>query len=257
MQKICTNCHYIGKPKKEGDHCVLGISIFTMCGILFIALGFWHPIFIIGAYLSIIPIISSFQLCFYTCNECPNCIQKTLIPIDSQQAQNIILINNFTVTDIPDSKWDILYAYDCLHIRPRKICSFCYNTKVGGLQDSGSLKLGLSLIIAGILSIPLALFHPLYLVINYIYIFIGIAFTMFCFMEHDRCPKCRKRPLISIDTPEAKKIIQEQNLTNIDFNFPTRKLYMFHANFGIIWIFTSWIILAFLMYKLYSYFSTL
>lgn len=257
MQKLCTNCHYIGKPKKEGDHCIHGVIISTILGLVFLALGFWHPLFIIGTYLGISGFITSLLYCYHTCNVCPNCNEKTLIPIQSQKAHNVILINNLSVTNIPDSRWDILDEYDCLKNQPRKICSVCYNTDVGGLQDLCAMKSGLVLIIAGILSIPLALFHPYFLIINFVYLFLGITFTIFCFMEHDRCPKCRKRPLISIDTTEAKKIIQEQNLTNIDYDIPPPKLYMFHANFGIIWIFTFWIILAFLMYKLYGFFSNL
>ncbi len=257
MQKLCTNCHYIGKPKKEGNHCIFGMIISIILGLVFLGLGFWHSLFIFGAYGAILLFLASLLVCFYTYNECPNCDEKTLIPIDSQKAQNIILINNLVVTDIPDSKWDILSRYDCLKIQPRKICSVCYNTDVGGLQDYCAMKFGLLLIIAGILSIPLALFHPLYLIINFIFLFFGITFTIFCFMEPDRCPKCRKVALVSVDSPEAKKIIQEQNLTIINYDIPTPNLYTFHENFGIIWIFTSWIILAFIMYKLYGLFSNL
>jgi hypothetical protein len=76
-------------------------------------------------------------------------------------------------------------------------------------------------------------------------------------MEPDRCPKCRKVALASIDSPEAKKIIKEQNLTITDYDITAPKLYTFHENFGIIWIITSWIILAFLMYKLYGLFINL
>jgi hypothetical protein len=231
--------------------------ISIILGLAFLGLGFWHSLFIFGTYGAILLSLASLLVCFYTYNECPNCGEKTLIPIDSQKAQNIMLINNLVVADIHNSKWDFLYRYDCLKIQPRKICSVCYNTDVGGLQDYCAMKFGLLLIIAGTLSIPLALFHPLYLIINFFFLFFGITFTIFCFMEPDRCPKCRKVALIPVDSKESIQIIHEQKITNINYDVPMPKLYTFHENFGIIWIITSWIILAFLMYKLYGLFINL
>lgn len=254
MQKLCTNCHYIGKSKKEDGICLFGGAVTSILGLAFLGLGFWHPFFILGTYICITIFFIAISSCFfYDCQKCPNCKEKKLISVNSPKAQNIINMNNLTVENLPASKWEILSNYDCLKHQTRQICKTCYNIDDKSMQELCGLQPGLVLIISGIISIPLALFSHYYLIINFISLFIGILLTLTCFMKPDRCPKCKYRSLVPIDSPEAEKIIREQNLAHMIEDVPGHNLYTFHENFGLLWIITSWAILAFLMYKLFGF----
>lgn len=259
MQKLCTNCYYLGKSKKWDFSSKFLIFFFLLLAFIFILLGLLHPLFIIGTYLSIGLFLAGIDQSSKNCNECPACNQKTLIPANSHKAQDIVRTNNIPAEKIPDSWWDTLITYDCIKHTKRKICSLCNRIDDEFPHKVCSMRWGFLTLSTGALTIPLALFHPAFLVFNFIDIFIGITTTITCFMEPDRCDKCKNRSLIPLNSPEGREIIEREKIYNVNIIDQTTesKLFFLHENFGYLILISLWSLLGFSMYKLFIFFSNI
>lgn len=259
MQKLCTNCHYLGKSKKWDFSRKFLIIFFVFLALFFILLGFWHPLFVIGTYLSLLLVLAGFEQSIKNSNECPTCNHKTLIPANSHKAQEIVHANNLSANKIPDSWWDTLEIYDCIKSTKRKICSACKNIDDEFPHKVCSMRSGFIILSIGILTIPLALFHPSLLVFNFLYVFIGITTTITCFMEPDRCDKCRNRTLIPLNSPEGTSIIEQEGIYNVNIIDPTieSNLFFLHENYSYIILLFLWLVLGFSMYRLFIFFSNI
>ena len=259
MQKLCTTCHYLGPSKKWDFSSKFLIIFFVFIALVFILLGFWHPLFVIGTYLSIGLSIAGIDQSSKNCNECPACNQKTLIPACSHKGQEIVRSANIPREMILDSWWDKLIVYDCIKHAKRKICVDCKKIDDEFPNKLCSMRWGFLTLSAGILTIPLALFHPALLVFNFIEIFIGITTTITCFMEPDRCDKCRNRTLISLNSPEGRDIIAQEGIYNVNIIDPTieSNLFFLHENYVYILLLFLWLLLGFSIYKLFIFFSSI
>ena len=254
MQKICKNCHYIGKPKKQSDPSYFGIVCTALLGLIFLILGFWHPLFIIGTYLSISLCLLLLSDCFNSCNICPDCNEKTLIPVRSKSAQKIMEKDELATEFTPVSPLDILNTYDCLKFEKRVICTRCHSTGAGIIESLCHIRIGIIVLFIGLISIPLAYFNLFSLVGTFIYLIFGVTMVLSCFIESRVCGICKTETMIPLNIPKAKLIISRQDL-DIDEDNLTSYPPMFHYRYGLYILFLSWILLGFFIYVLYDYFS--
>ena len=254
MQKVCPNCHYVGKPKKQSDPSYFGIVCTALLGLIFLILGLWHSLFIIGTFLSISLCLILLSDCFNSCNMCPNCNERALIPLRSKYAQKIVEKNKLTIEFIAASPLDLLNIYDCLKYEERVICTRCHNTGAGIIESLCHIRIGIVVLLLGLISIPLAYLNPLSLVGSFIYLIFGITMVLSCFIESRVCGMCKTETMIPINTPKAKLIIAEQHL-DIDGEHAISDPPMFHYRYGLYLLFISWIVIGFFLYKLYGLFS--
>jgi len=256
MQKICRNCHFIGEPKRQSDISYFGIACTALLGLIFLILGFWHPLFIIGTYLSIFSCLLLLSDCFNSYNICPNCKEKTLIPANPDKAR--ILFNEYSpsIEHIPQSLLDKLEVYEYIKDEKRVLCTRCTNTGAGIIEGLCHPSIGIIVLLLGLISIPLAYLNPLSLVGSFIYLIFGITMVLSCFIESRVCGTCKTETMIPLNTPKAKLLIAEQHL-DIDEDDAILDPPMFHYRYGLYILFLSWILLGFFIYLLYDYFSTL
>ena len=255
MLRLCPNCLYIGKPNNFKEGSIFGIIVSLVTVLSLLLLGFWYPVLIIGVYLFLALSLILLFGCLDNSFNCPQCNKNTLIPVNSDKAHEIIASNNLSVDDIPTSSWlDLLLNYDCLKHQNRKICMNCSNIGIGSLEILCEIRMGLLVFITGVISIPLALLHPLALIGASIFIIIGISFMFFCFLDTRLCPKCHHESMISLASTKAKMFAADKNL---DFDEPLVVNLPFLKNDNSFFLlFAIWAFVVFFMYKLYCYFNT-
>lgn len=254
MEKICIHCHYVGKSKKYGEPSYFGIVCTALLGLIFLLLGFWHPLFILGTYLSISLCLILLRDCFDSGNICPNCNEQALISLRSKNAREIIKKNNLAVQSNTISLLDALNTYDCLKDEKRVICTRCHSTGAGTIESLCHLRMGSIVLLLGLISIPLAYLTPFSLVGSFIYLIFGITMVLCCFIEDRVCRKCKAETMIPLSTSKAKLIIAEQHL-DIDEDYIISIPPMFHYKYGLYVLFVSWILIGFFIYKLFEFFS--
>lgn len=253
MQKLCTNCHYIGKPKRRREPTYFGIIFTASLGSIFLILAFWHPAFLIGTFLSISYSLLFLSEFFNYSQLCPKC-DKTLVPLNSKNAQKVISNNKLDVVRAPDSISNTLTLHDCTKYGKRVICSNCYTTGAGIIEGLCHLRMGIIVLSLGFISILLAFLTPLSLIGSFIYIVFGLTMVLCCFVEDRVCPKCKTQTMIPLNTPKAKSILTENKIdTDNEAIIPTPPV--FNYMYGLYIIFASWILIGYFIYRLYGFFN--
>jgi len=101
MERICTNCNFIGKEVRTVYFYILGPLILLVFGLLsYPYLSNVSAVATISSLAWIVFGIYTLVKFIETKNECPNCNQKrTMIPLDTPKAEQLIKENNLTVPE--------------------------------------------------------------------------------------------------------------------------------------------------------------
>lgn len=254
MDNICTNCHYIGKPKRRREPSYFGIIFTASLGVIFLILAFWHPAFLIGTFLSISYSLLFFSEFFNYSDLCPRCDNKTLAPVNSQNGQKVINDNKLAAASAHNSILNTIALYDCTKYGKRVICSNCHTIGAGIIEGLCHVRMGIIVLLLGLISIPLAFLTPFSLIGTFIYIIFGVTMVLCCFVEDRVCPKCKTQTMIPINMTKAKSIISE-NKIDIDNEaiIPTPPI--FNYMYGLYIVFASWILIGYFIYRLYGFFN--
>lgn len=251
MENICTNCHYIGKPKTRRKPIRSGIIVSAILGIIFSMLAFWHPAFLIGTFFFISFSLFLFADYFVFDNVCPACDVDSMISLQTKSAQKLIVDNELSVEAVPKS---LFRTYEYLKYQKRMICTKCHGLTSGIPEIYPNLTLGIVILSVGLISISFAYITPLALIATFFYLMLGFTLVLGNFLETRVCNRCRTESIIPLNAPEAKQIISEQN---IDFDYYAKMSNppLFSYRYSFYLLFISWIAIGYLTFQIYRIFN--
>lgn len=97
MQKLCTDCLYIGLDAKQ-DICNIRRGIkWILVGLITIPFAYFIPYILIISWIIILGALNFISTCFSESNKCPKCKNKSMISINGKHAKKIIEENNLVV----------------------------------------------------------------------------------------------------------------------------------------------------------------
>lgn len=212
MQKLCTYCQYVG----NGENNRLGW--FALCFWLFFLIvsviaSLFYPLVLIVVYFLVLLVLYIINKNLSDFGPCPNCKKYYLIDLNSDEAQSIIEELNNDASKTSPINSGIIYKLNRYSYEVPKLCTECFF--IGPGKDSKYMRgliRGLLVIIAAILSIPLAYIHPLALLGSYILLVLGILMVSVTFVDDKTCLNCGKKSLVRLDTNVANVIIEQQKL---------------------------------------------
>ena len=101
-----------------------------------------------------------------------------------------------------------------------KLCTQCYYLGFDSDQETRGIINGLIYILFGLILLLLAFVYPLVLIGSYILILSGSIAISMCFIDGKKCPQCKNKAMIQLNTDLAHIISEQKNL-----EVPVEKIY--------------------------------
>lgn len=256
MDKICISCHYVGVGESPSKYRSSIIVFYAVLTIICIFIAIRYPFAFILVFLFFAIFLDQIANYLKERDTCPECKELSLIPVHLPEAKQIIQnIGIEAEIDVPKAL-NIKNKMRDLKYQRIRICKECLKHVVGDSNTRCNIYGALIFIFGGIISISLGIFNPYTIIGSGLLLTLGLISLFNCIVESDRCPACNKISMISIESDAAKELIKMHNI-KVPTNTYRLKTTILKRDPGVIVFVGTLVLLVFILYKLYGYFSTL
>lgn len=254
MDKICPSCLYVGIGECPPKYRVSLIFFYAVLTFISILIAITYSFAFIFAFLFLAILLNLVSNNLAERITCPKCKNHLMILVHSVEAKHIIDDNKLDVDTTEPNQLNTINRINSLKYQKDKICKECLKQGVGDINTRCNIYSAIIFIIGGIISIPLAIFNSYTVIGSGLLILSGIISLFNCVVESNRCPACNKNSMIPIVSDAAKELIK---IHNIDIRTDTNRLKspMLKRDPGVIIFIGILVLLVFILYKFYGFFS--